>query len=202
MINRKLFLSGVFFLMIHAASAQDLPRLESVPGGVTLVEIHQQTRPKAYYKNYPVMVLGEAGDWRAIIGIPLTAKPGTHELLVKNGGQEKYYFDVRHKAYKTQRITIKNKRKVNPAPMDMERIKRERPLIQKAKTHWSELEQVPLRLNIPVDGPYSSPFGLRRFFNDQARRPHSGLDIAAPTGTPIKAPAAGKPVRTCTGVSF
>ena len=43
----------------------------------------------------------------------------------------------------------------------------------------------------PVAGPTSSPFGLRRFFNEQARNPHSGLDIAAPEGAPIQAPAPG-----------
>ena len=46
----------------------------------------------------------------------------------------------------------------------------------------------------PVDGPLSSPFGLRRFFNGQERNPHSGLDFAVPAGTPVKAPAAGKVV--------
>jgi murein DD-endopeptidase MepM/ murein hydrolase activator NlpD len=48
----------------------------------------------------------------------------------------------------------------------------------------------------PVNGPLSSPFGLRRFFNGEERNPHSGLDFAAKTGTPIKTPAAGKVILT------
>ena len=47
---------------------------------------------------------------------------------------------------------------------------------------------------IPVKGRLSSPFGLRRYFNGQARRPHSGLDIAAPVGTPIRAPSQARVV--------
>ena len=48
----------------------------------------------------------------------------------------------------------------------------------------------------PAQGPTSSPFGLKRFFNEQARRPHSGLDIAAPRGANIIAPADGEIILT------
>ena len=100
------------------------------------------------------------------------------------------------KQYETQHITIKDKRKVNPEKRDMERITRETKTIKTALRHWSDQEAVPLNFIKPVDGPYSSPFGLRRFFNEQPRKPHSGLDIAAPEGAPILAPTSGTIIDT------
>ena len=177
--------------------AQTLPSFESVPGGIAVVPINAETKPDAYYRGRRVMVLGTAGDWRAIVGIPLGADPGAHRLEIRDGGKKAFYnFDVSTRDYEEQRITIKDDRKVNPLPMDMERINRETALIRDAKAAWSRLEPVSLTLDQPVQGPYSSPFGLRRFFNDQPRNPHTGLDIAADQGTPIRAAGPGRIILT------
>ncbi|MCQ4069661.1 M23 family metallopeptidase, partial [Klebsiella pneumoniae] len=98
--------------------------------------------------------------------------------------------------YRAQHITLKNQRQVNPNPADLKRIERELDEQTRAYRQFSANQPSNLLFDRPVDGPLSSPFGLRRFFNGEERNPHSGLDFAAKSGTPIKAPAAGKVILT------
>jgi murein DD-endopeptidase MepM/ murein hydrolase activator NlpD len=87
---------------------------------------------------------------------------------------------------------VENQRHVDPSPEDLERIAVERKRIDKALSTYSPDLQPLLRLAAPVAGARSSSFGLRRFFNGQARSPHSGMDIAAPVGAPVVAAGAGR----------
>jgi murein DD-endopeptidase MepM/ murein hydrolase activator NlpD len=170
-----------------------------VPGGVAVIALPADADPSTVRYNGKRIMTTRSGDSHyAIIGLALGAKPGAHYLDAKTDTNKalRLSFQVSSKQYETQHITIKDKRKVNPEKRDMERIGRESKTIKAALRHWSEEEMVALSFIKPVDGPYSSPFGLRRYFNEQPRKPHSGLDIAAPEGTPIKAPASGTIVDT------
>lgn len=182
-------------LLAPSIHAMELPQHNAVPGGVAVIALKYQglLAPTVSYRDKPVLVTQAKQRWYAIVGIPLSAKSGDHNLMIETQGPAlQTSFAVTGKTYKEQRLTIKNKRKVNPNEKDMTRISRESKEIKAALANWQdELLANSLRLNIPTEGPLSSPFGLRRFFNDQPRKPHSGLDIAAPTGTPIKAPADG-----------
>ena len=194
MKNRLLsfLISTCLAIAFSFVNANELPDELNAPGGVVIIPINSKDRPKAFFYDIRVLVIGESQNWKAIIGIPLKIELGEHKLkVVSNGVEANYLFEVVGKAYEAQYLTIKNKRQVNPNKEDMLRITRERKLISKAKINWREIVNVPLRFIKPAKGPFSSSFGLRRFFNNQPRNPHSGLDIAAETGTPIVAPAAG-----------
>ena len=162
-----------------------------VPGGVAVVDLGEgSSAPQARYQGKPVLVVKEEGRrWIAIVGIPLTVKPGMQQIEA-NG--QALSFTVGTKYYREQRITLKNQEQVNPSPANLKRIERELAEQTRAYQQFSPRQPSNLLFDKPVDGPLSSPFGLRRFFNGEERNPHSGLDFAVGAGTPIKAPAAGK----------
>lgn len=168
------------------------PHTAAVPGGVVVVDLGpvSDKAPEARYRKQRVMVTRNDGRWQAVVGIPLGVKPGRQSLEIV-GQSQTLAFMVSPKHYPEQRLTIKNKRKVNPNAEDMKRIRSERGRINAALRHWEPRDRVETGFSLPVQGRLSSPFGLRRFFNEQPRKPHSGIDIAAPEGTPIRAPAAG-----------
>ncbi len=160
-----------------------------VPGGVAVVDLGPAAQaPSARFDGKPVLVVKEQENWLAIVGLPLTQKPGVASL---SEGTRTLSFNVSSKKYPEQRITLKNKRQVNPDPADLKRIDRE--LAEQIKAYRSFSPTLPsnLMLDKPVSGPLSSKFGVRRFFNGEERNPHAGLDFAVPAGTPIKTPANG-----------
>lgn len=162
-----------------------------VPGGVAVVDLGAGAeRPAARYRDQPVLVVREDGRrWIAVVGVPLTVKPGQQQIELDDGRRLAFAVGSRH--YKEQRITLKNREQVSPSPANLARIERELAEQTAAYRRFSPRQPSNLLFDRPVAGPLSSPFGLRRFFNGEERNPHSGLDFAVPAGTPVKAPAAG-----------
>jgi len=181
-------------LLLLSLSAWALPQQFPVPGGVIILPlaIDGNIAPKVSYETQSVMVLKQDSQWQAVVGIPLSAKPGTHKILVDDQGVlSSIMFEVKDKAYPTQRINVPDDRKVNPYAEDMDRIEAETAKINKALRHWRASDSVPFNFVWPIEGRVSGLFGRRRVFNGEERNPHSGIDIAAPAGTDIMAPAMG-----------
>lgn len=187
------WLVGLFCLITGTAGAggEDLP-YAAVPGGVVSLKLATPltaTPPKLRFEGQPVWVHREGDAWWAMVGLGLKLAPGEYQL---EGMNEAPRFTVKAKTYPRQDITVKNQRHVDPNPADLQRIALDQTAMAKAKAAWSDQAPLAWRLAWPVRGRLSSPFGLKRYFNGQARSPHSGLDIAAPEGTPITAPLAGE----------
>jgi murein DD-endopeptidase MepM/ murein hydrolase activator NlpD len=82
--------------------------------------------------------------------------------------------------------------KVSLNEEDAQRAYKESQLIKNSLNKYSTDIKSSLKFINPVDGIISSRYGKQRYINDQPRSPHLALDIAAPEGTTIIAPAAGK----------
>lgn len=173
-----------------------LPENVRVPGGVAVLRVGDAAaaQPKAWFQDQPVLVARDGDAWFAVVGLPLNLAPGQYALRVSTdepGGARSEPFTVEAKDYPAQHVTIRDKRKVTPSALDMERIEREQKIITAVKRHWRDEAQPDLGLRLPASGPLSSRFGLRRYFNGQPRNPHSGLDLAVGSGTPVVAAAKG-----------
>jgi murein DD-endopeptidase MepM/ murein hydrolase activator NlpD len=191
-----LLLLGLFLATGVAAAPEHAPW----PGGIAVIDVGpvEAPRPTVEFGERRVLVTKNGNRWLAAVGIPLDAPAG--ELSIRVNTARDITFEVREHAYREQRLTVKNKKHVTPDEAQLERIGRERKIIDSALTNWRDVDVDSVTLATPVDGPRSSSFGLRRFFNDQPRSPHKGMDIAAPEGTVIAMPRDG--VVSATGDYF
>jgi murein DD-endopeptidase MepM/ murein hydrolase activator NlpD len=208
---------GLGFL--NHAHAFRLPSHSPVPGGVAILDLGTSAdwgkQPEAFFQDKPVLTVLHDNQWKAVVGIPLDqalgkatltvheqGAGGTRDIKTAEASKKKashnaiaITFEVGNKEYAAQYLTVAPKH-VDLSEANLKRVRTEQPIIRKAFDTFSARSPDTFEMMAPVVGPKSSSFGSRRFFNDQPRRPHSGMDIAAPTGTPVVAPAAGKVIET------
>jgi len=138
---KTLKISALITGLLIVANAQAFPQQHLVPGGIAIIPLDTTQAPTVYYNKRRVLSVKKDQHWLAVVGIPLSAKPGNH-LLKQTNKSKDISFKVQDKDYPAQYITLKktakNKRMVNPNPLDMERITRERKTLSKALATWSE----------------------------------------------------------------
>ncbi|NTV12009.1 MAG: M23 family metallopeptidase [Zoogloea sp.] len=168
-----------------------MPHSDPVPGGVAVIRVADAAapRPALSFRDRPVLAWRAADGWYAAIGLPLDLPLGRQTLTV--GASREIGFDVLAHDYPSQHLKLKSDRMVNPPPEDMARIEKDQETTTRLKAQWRDVPVEAPSLSQPAAGRLSSRFGLRRFFNGEPRSPHSGLDVAVPTGTRVNAPADG-----------
>jgi murein DD-endopeptidase MepM/ murein hydrolase activator NlpD len=185
----------------RAADDVMLPRDTRVPGGIAILDLGPGTEsPGAiFYGKYRAPIVRTTDGWKAIVGIPLATEPGRQVVKLvtplASDTDREIPFHVEPKAYATQNLTVES-RKADPLPEDLKRIDAETERTERALATYTESRSPTWRWTVPVPGERSDSYGKRRVFNGLPRKPHSGMDIAAPTGTPIRSPAAGRVVET------
>lgn len=187
-LRRAPVIASLLFCLAGQALA-GLPRESRVPGGVAVIALPEksETAPQVIFNGARVWTVREGNDWKAIVGVPLSAKPGTQKLLV-DGREEA--FTLRDKKYPVQKLTL-NKAMVDPPQEVMARIERESKHLVGVRSTFSARADASANFVLPALGRLSSRYGVARVLNGQPRSPHAGLDVAIPTGTPITAPADG-----------
>lgn len=131
-----------------------------------------------------------------LLGASLDLAVGTHRVVgeIEIGGQQKTFareIVVRLRTFPEQRLRVAGEM-VTPDPALLPRIEEERRLVRQAVERISGQRHWTMPFARPVGGSVSSVFGLRRFFNDQPRAPHRGVDLRAAMGTPVQAFSAGE----------
>lgn len=156
-------------------------------GGLVIGE----TAPGAqvYLDGAPVMV---SPSGRFVLGFDRDHQ-GIAALTVElpDGALHTSELQVARRAYDIQRIDGLPPKYVTPPPEALNRIKREGAQKRAARKRDTQEEWFADGFVWPAKGRISGVYGSQRFYNGEPRRPHYGVDVAAPVGTPVTAPAAG-----------
>jgi murein DD-endopeptidase MepM/ murein hydrolase activator NlpD len=127
---------------------------------------------------------------RFIIGFSRDAKPSADlQLRWADGRLEQRRLAIQQRRYQVQRIDGLPAKMVTPPAAVIERIMRENKWIKAARQIDSPEPLFLSGWQWPAIGRISGVYGSQRILNGKPRQPHYGIDIAAPKGTPVVAPA-------------
>ncbi len=132
-------------------------------------------------------------DGRFILGFGRDAALRQSLTLIEPDGQVRIEeVALAQRDYRIERVDGISQQLMEPSKSDLQRIRREAVLVEQARRHDSDFNYFLEPFIWPVKGRVSGVYGSQRIFNGEPRRPHFGLDIAVPSGTPVVAPAGGQ----------
>lgn len=169
---------GVSALEIQGQWQQGAVLLGQVPKGTQVEFLGRKVR------------VTDAGQF--VIGVGRDAESEAVIKTIDIAGNEKHHtFKVARREYNIQRVTGVPQRTVNPSPEQIERSRREAKMANDARQADLPLTDFAQSFKWPLMGRITGVYGSQRFYNGEPNSPHYGIDIAAPTGTEVVAPAGG-----------
>jgi murein DD-endopeptidase MepM/ murein hydrolase activator NlpD len=132
--------------------------------------------------GYGTVVFGVGRDQAAPVQVTVVRPDGSRHVAE---------IAVAARDWPVQRVDGVPPKTVDPPPEIAERIRREQAQVTAARERDDDRADFAKAFVWPVQGRISGRFGNQRVYNGKPGSPHSGMDIAAPTGTPVKAPAGG-----------
>ena len=184
----RIFVISAFLLATsHVATALEVHSGHAIQGGMIIIK----TDPDATLTvdDQPLM-LSDTGF--AVLGFHRDDTSAIHLHATYSDGSDAYLaITPEPRQFKEQRIDGLPSHMVTPPQAVLDRIARDRKLVSKARSASSALMGWQQDFIWPTHGIITGIYGSRRILNGQPRAPHYGIDIAAATGTPVKAPADG-----------
>lgn len=186
----RLLLITTINLMASVVYASEFdPQLQGdfIQGGL----VHGKVTPNSTLKiNGHMVRVSKNGEF--IIGFGRDYPARSILIIVTPGGVEyEHAIQIAQREYKIQRIDGLPKAQVNPDKQALLRIKQESKQISKARSLDEDRMDFKAGFIWPTKGPISGVFGSQRILNGEPRQPHYGIDVVAPVGTKVVAPAAG-----------
>ncbi|MBO9741000.1 M23 family metallopeptidase [Xanthomonas axonopodis pv. begoniae] len=171
-----------------AAAATDVVFPQSASQGALVIG----KVPAGSKVQYAGRSLRVSGYGSVVFGIGRDATgPLQVQITPPGGSTQTLSIAVTPRDWPVERINGVPPKTVNPPPAIAERIKREQAQVTAARDRDDARTDFAQPFIWPVQGRISGRFGNARVYNGQPGAGHSGMDIAVPTGTPVKAPAAG-----------
>jgi len=171
-----------------STQAQDIVFPASVQQGAMVigkVPAGSQVRTASrdlHVTGYGSVVFGVGRDQTDVVQVQVVAPSGARQTVT---------IQVLPRDWPVERINGVPPKTVDPPPAIAARIKREQARVAAARMRNEARADFAQRFVRPVPGRISGRFGNQRIYNGSPRAAHSGMDIAAPNGTPVQAPAAG-----------
>jgi murein DD-endopeptidase MepM/ murein hydrolase activator NlpD len=196
MMDRRLLVGASLSFAASAALAQEKPTEKpvrfSVVGAMTQGSLAMGSAPPGSAVALDGRPLRITADGRFAFGFgPDQTKPALVTVRYPEGGGDSRSFTPTPRQYEEQRVNGLPQHTVTPPPEVRARIEREAENIYLARLNDSAGSDFLSGFDWPAPGIESGVFGSRRIDNGVPMSPHYGVDMAAPTGTPIHAPADG-----------
>ena len=180
----------LIFLVFFTSMAGAEPALEitgdAIQGGMLVGMVSPRSTVRVDGEPVPVSSTGHF-----VVGIDRDREQAVAVGVVLDGVERVHTIEVDTREFDIQRIDGLPDKMVTPPPEVSARIADDAARVRSARTRRDDRVDFLQTFIWPTHGPLSGFYGSQRILNGKPKWPHYGVDVAAPEGAPVAAPAAG-----------